>query len=171
MRGLWTHEAFAFDGHHVSFPTVAREPRCFQRPHVPIWIGGIGRHVTRRIVEFGTGWGAPIPWPIDKLARRVTQIKHGVAEAGRDPDALRFAAGLSFGPPDPAVLTAFGHVGSQVTPEWIAESAEAALALVDRYQRAGFTDLVVSTEWRSPDEYVDKLAWFSEHVLAHVDPT
>jgi probable F420-dependent oxidoreductase len=87
VRGLWTQGEFAFDGRHVSFPTVAREPRCFQRPHVPIWIGGEGRHVTRRIVESGTGWGAPIPWPIDKLARRVTQIEQEVAEAGSDPDA------------------------------------------------------------------------------------
>jgi hypothetical protein len=51
-------------------------------------------HVTRRIIEFGTGWGAPIPWPIDKFARNVTRIKEAAAEAGRDTEALRFAAGL-----------------------------------------------------------------------------
>jgi probable F420-dependent oxidoreductase len=106
MRGLWTQEEFAFDGRYVSFAKVAREPKCFQSPHVPIWIVGVGPHVTQRIIDFGTGWGAPIPWPIDKLARHVTRIKHAVAEAGRDPEALRFAAGLSFGPPDPAASAA-----------------------------------------------------------------
>jgi alkanesulfonate monooxygenase SsuD/methylene tetrahydromethanopterin reductase-like flavin-dependent oxidoreductase (luciferase family) len=42
MRGLWTREEFAFDGRYISFPKVARKPRCFQSPHVPIWIGGVG---------------------------------------------------------------------------------------------------------------------------------
>lgn len=179
MRGLWTHEEFAFEGRHVSFPKVARHPRCFQVPHVPIWIGGIGPRATQRIIEFGTGWGAPIPWPIDKLARQVGRIKRRIAEAGRDPESLRFAAGLSFGEPDRTALTAFSHVGSDVgseqpnpqrTTEWMAVSAADAIALVERYQRAGFTDLVVSTDWTTPEDYLDKLSWFDQHVIRQIEP-
>ena len=88
------------------------------------------------------GWGAPIPWPMAKLASQVTRIKQEVEAAGRDPESLSFAAGLSFGVPDPAI------------------------ELIGRYREAGITHLVVSTQWSTPEEYRDKLTWFAETVMA-----
>jgi hypothetical protein len=41
---------------------------------------------------------------------------------------------------------------------------------VERYRAAGFTDLVVSTEWRTPEDYLEKLGWFAHNVIEKVRP-
>jgi probable F420-dependent oxidoreductase len=165
MRVLWTEDEPEFHGKYVDFDKVALEPKCMQRPHIPILIGGVGAHARRRIVEFGDGWGAPIPWPMDRLTREISRINEAVASAGRSPEALQFSAGLSFGTPDATAAKAFAHVGSLGTMPG-APSAEETLDVIGRYHDAGVTDLIVSTDWSTPADYSDKLAWFSEHVIA-----
>ncbi|MCG5434292.1 TIGR03619 family F420-dependent LLM class oxidoreductase [Mycobacterium sp. MYCO198283] len=58
MVTLWTSDAPAFDGHHVSFRDVVFEPKPVQRPHLPVWIGGDADAALRRVARFGSGW-----WP------------------------------------------------------------------------------------------------------------
>jgi hypothetical protein len=105
---------------------------------------------------------------MDKLAREVVRIKDAVSAVGRDPETLQFCAGLSFGIPDATAAEAFGHVGSIASSETSPRSAEESIELVHRYREAGFTDLVVSTSWRTPDDYRDKLQWFAENVISNV---
>lgn len=168
MRALWTQDEPEFHGAYVDFDKVAFEPKCVQQPHVPILIGGVGQHARRRIVEFGDGWGAPTPWPIDRLMREIERIKQAVAAAGRDPDALQFSAGLSFGTPDATAARAFSHVGALGTVE-AAPSLEQTVERVGQYRQAGVTDLIVSTDWTTPDDYCDKLQWFATNVIG-ADP-
>ena len=56
---------------HVSFDKVCLEPRCVQRPHVPILMGGRGAHVRRRIAELGDGWEPLTPVPNEEVEREV----------------------------------------------------------------------------------------------------
>ena len=55
---LWTSDSPEFEGKYVSFKDVAFEPRCVQRPHLPIWYGGDAKAVLRRTARFASGW-----WP------------------------------------------------------------------------------------------------------------
>ena len=45
---LWTEENPEFEGKYVSFKDVAFEPKCVQKPHVPIWFCGDADAVLRR---------------------------------------------------------------------------------------------------------------------------
>ena len=165
MRTLWTETEAEFHGRYVDFDKVAMEPKCVQRPHVPIWVGGIGKHARRRIVEYGDGWGAPIPWPMDRLGREVERIKRDVAAAGRDPEMLSYAAGLTFGEIDATFREMASHVGSIPSGSALAPKADEAIDLVGQYADMGFTDVVVNTDWSTPADLSEKLGAFSEDVM------
>jgi probable F420-dependent oxidoreductase len=167
MRALWTEAEPEFHGQYVDFDKVVMEPKCVQQPHVPIWVGGIGKHARRRIVEYGDGWGAPIPWPMDRLGAEVVRIKRDVAAAGRDPESLSFAAGLTFGEIDADVRELAAHVGAAAEGSAYAATTEEAIELVGRYAEMGFTDLVVNTNWTAPTDFSEKLGAFSADVMRY----
>jgi probable F420-dependent oxidoreductase len=56
---LWTSDSPKFDGKYVSFSEVAFEPKPFQKPHLPIWIGGDAEPMLKRAARYGSGW---FPW-------------------------------------------------------------------------------------------------------------
>lgn len=55
---LWTREDPVFEGKYVSFRDVAFEPKPFQKPHLPIWMGGDADAVLKRTARYASGW-----WP------------------------------------------------------------------------------------------------------------
>ena len=167
MRTIWTNDVAEFHGDFVDFEQVSVKPKCFQQPTVRTLIGGIGKHTRRRIVEYGDGWGSPTPWPMDKLGREVERIRREVGEAGQDPDRLFFSAGLSFGEVDRSLADAFSHVGSIGTLE--RASSQETIDLIGRYQEMGFTDMVMSTNWNTPNDLVERLDQFGSEIMPHFD--
>src|SRR5262249_21197577 len=71
-------------------------PRCFQKPHPPIWAGGNSAAAIRRAVTHGDGW-SPFPasprtaaavdttaiTDVTMLAARIARYRELVAESGR----------------------------------------------------------------------------------------
>ncbi|WP_433602461.1 TIGR03619 family F420-dependent LLM class oxidoreductase [Nocardia sp. CA-135953] len=163
MITLWTQEEPTFAGKHVRFEPLTFEPKCVQRPHIPLWIAGSGRRPLRRLVEFGSGW-TPMVGDVPTLARQVAAAKDAVRAAGRDADALDFAFGISFGEPDRLVEKASEHVGES-NAERMAGSRDQIVDLVGRYQEAGFTYLSISSAWDKPSDLQRKLEWFAENVM------
>lgn len=47
VKGLWTAEAFTFNGEHYTIDGLASFPRPCQRPHPPIHLGGAGPRMLR----------------------------------------------------------------------------------------------------------------------------
>ncbi len=56
MKGLWTGDAFAFDGDFFKFPEVQMYPRPVRRPHTPILLGGYSDGVLKRVGQHCQGW-------------------------------------------------------------------------------------------------------------------
>jgi len=88
MVALWTQEEPAYQGQFVSFKEIRFEPKCVQRPHVPLLIGGSGEAALRRVIEFGSGWAPMLGSPeiIDTGIRRLGDL---CADVGRDTGDLR----------------------------------------------------------------------------------
>jgi probable F420-dependent oxidoreductase len=165
MNVLWTEDAPTFEGQHVSFSRLAFQPRCVQQPHVPLWIGGSGPRPMERVVELGDGW-APMSTDLDELRRGIVQIREAASWRGRDPSALSFASGITIGTPDPSSEQAARRVtGDVARNEPIPAEPGLVMDLIARYREIGITDLGVSFAWETPEEYVERLEWFSEHVL------
>jgi probable F420-dependent oxidoreductase len=95
MKELWTKTQSEFHGKYYDFPAVYSFPRPVQRPHPPVFLGGMAKNVFKRVVEYGDGW----------MPNRVTveQVKQGRATldeladtAGRDPNSIQVSV---FGQP------------------------------------------------------------------------
>ena len=56
MRRLWTEEVVDFNGKWVRFETMRMDPKPFQKPHIPIIVGGYADAALRRAVRYGAGW-------------------------------------------------------------------------------------------------------------------
>jgi probable F420-dependent oxidoreductase len=100
LKACWTETRPSFQGRYVSFGPSAVEPKCVQRPHLPLWIGGNGPRPERRVVEFGDGW-APLTGTFVERAAAIARIRDRAEAAGRDPDVLAFLGGLAVGSVDP----------------------------------------------------------------------
>src|SRR5215475_1612016 len=56
MKELWTEPQVTFDGEFWQLTGAAMEPKPFQKPFPPIWIGAAGPAALRRAVRVGNGF-------------------------------------------------------------------------------------------------------------------
>jgi probable F420-dependent oxidoreductase len=169
MRQLWTTERPSFQGQHVTFGPVKFSPKCFQQPHVPIWIAGSGKRPMRRLVEYGTGW-APMVGDMPTLTRDIALAKQQLATAGRSPDTVEFSFGLSYGDPDDAVGASLAHLGEGARTV-SASTVQQTIEQVCAYQAAGVTQLIVSTAWQTSGDLRRRLEWFADNVIRELPPS
>jgi probable F420-dependent oxidoreductase len=167
MKVLWTEERPSFAGAHVSLANLVFEPKCAQRPHVPIWVaGGSGRRSLDRLVELGDGW-MPMGGGLDaELEATVGRVKERAAERGRDPDAITFRYTIGIGRANAELASisksiAVGNaaaVGPSESPDEIAHD-------VARFAEAGFTELAINFSGESANEVMEQLDWFGTNVM------
>ena len=121
MKILWTEQEPHFEGRYEKFADIRCEPKPVQKPHPPIWIGGHSRAALRRTATIADGWYGHVLWRNpDALPREIQTIKALAEQAGRDPDALTYAA-----------------LAYEQTPEDV-------LRALPRYQQAGLEHVVLA---------------------------
>ena len=59
---IWSEAGVAAEGPGYEARAVTAEPRPWQRPHPPIWVGGNSGAAMRRAVRYAQGW-SPFPTP------------------------------------------------------------------------------------------------------------
>ena len=109
MKALWTQVESEHHGEYYDFPPVYSFPRSVQRPHPPVYLGGMARRVFRRVAEWGDGWMPNRVTPDDIRAGRA-RLNALAAESGRDPASINISV---FGQPaDRALLDALFAAGA-----------------------------------------------------------
>jgi probable F420-dependent oxidoreductase len=92
---LWNDDHITFHGQYYSFDDIAFSPKPFQKPRIPIWVGGEGKRAQRRAGQYGDAW---FPYFVritpNELAKRFDHVRLTAREAGRDPDRIVFACCL-----------------------------------------------------------------------------
>ena len=78
---LWTADSPHFEGKYVSFKDVAFEPKPFQKPHPPIWMGGDADPVLKRAARYASGWMPFLTKPED-IPAKIDFIKSQPAFGG-----------------------------------------------------------------------------------------
>jgi alkanesulfonate monooxygenase SsuD/methylene tetrahydromethanopterin reductase-like flavin-dependent oxidoreductase (luciferase family) len=71
LEGLWSGEAFEFEGRHYRFGLMTFRPTPVQRPRIPIWVVGA--------------------WPNERSVRRALRFD-GILPQTNDPDQIRALA-------------------------------------------------------------------------------
>ena len=107
MQALWRDDEASFAGDHVAFSPSWSWPKPTQRPGVPVLVGGgAGPKLFAHIAEYADGW---IPIGGAGLTEAIPRLREVVADAGRDPAALRI---VPFGSiPSPGKLDHFEAIG------------------------------------------------------------
>src|SRR5690349_18219655 len=79
IKALWTTEPAEYHGTYVDFDASYLRPKPVQSPHPPVLIGGDSDATVKRVIRHEAGWISN-PFPIDRLSRRIEQMRAG----GRD---------------------------------------------------------------------------------------
>ena len=130
MQALWRDDEAAYDGDHVRFSPSWSWPKPVQRPGVPVLVGGgAGPKLFAHVAAYADGW---IPIGGAGLGDAIPRLRQVVADAGRDPDALRI---VPFGSlPDQGKLDHFADVGvTECVFRVPSAPAAEVLPLLDRY--------------------------------------
>jgi probable F420-dependent oxidoreductase len=102
MKALWTEPEVDFDGRFWQLRGASMEPKPFQKPWPPIWIGGSHPNALRRAVRLGDGFiGAGSSTTAD-FVEHVRVVRAALAETGRDPGGFRIAKRVYLGIDDDA---------------------------------------------------------------------
>lgn len=161
MRGIWTTDDYAYEGHHFTAHGQTANPKPASPP--PIWIGGNSRRSRRRVAEYGDGW-RPFPAPrsiasttktpplesVEDLALMLDHLWQVVDEAGRDRADIDVSYGTGAG----------GHPGNDDF------DADARLEALDGLARLGVTWADVHIPGDSIDHAVEAIEQFGETVIA-----
>lgn len=94
IKTCWMDEASEYHGKYYDFPPVRCFPKPVQRPHPPIYLGGImfgdqwAKRVFTRIARYGNGW-LPVVQNVAQVVDGQQQLAEAAVAAGRDPATLR----------------------------------------------------------------------------------
>ena len=109
MKSLWTEVESEYHGNYYDFPAVYSFPRPTQRPHPPVYLGGMARNVFKRVVEWGDGWMPNRVTP-DDISTGRQRLNELASEAGRDPGSIIISV---FGQPaDRELVTSLLEAGA-----------------------------------------------------------
>jgi len=95
LKQLWSEEHITFHGKYYQVDDIAFNPKPYQKPRIPIWVGGEGKPAQRRAGQFGDAW---FPYFVrvtpQELLRRFNNVREEAKKAGRNPDEIHFACCL-----------------------------------------------------------------------------
>src|SRR5262249_57482084 len=80
-----------FHGQHYGFDDIAFSPKPYQKPRIPIWIGGEGKLAQRRAGRDGDAW---FPYFVRKTPKGLStpfeKVRRCAPEAGPNPAPIPF---------------------------------------------------------------------------------
>lgn len=85
MKEIWSNERAEYHGQFVDFDPLYSWPKPVQRPGPPVIVGGNGPKVLDRVLTYGDGWIPGIQHDMAGLAKRIEELQHRAATAGRPP--------------------------------------------------------------------------------------
>ncbi|MEX0806668.1 MAG: LLM class F420-dependent oxidoreductase [Candidatus Binatia bacterium] len=95
LKQLWTEEHITFHGKYYQVDDIAFNPKPYQKPRIPIWVGGEGKYAQRRAGQYGDAW---FPYFVrvtpKSLAARFDNVRREAEKARRDSGAISLACCL-----------------------------------------------------------------------------
>lgn len=89
LKSLWTEYRTTLQGRYYTITDAVCEPKPVQKPHIPLWIGGMGERLTLRVVaESADGWNTFLMPRVDYI-RKLDVLAARCKDVGRDPGDIR----------------------------------------------------------------------------------
>lgn len=102
MKALWSQPKADFNGRFWQLEGASMEPKPFQKPAPPVWIGANHPNSLRRAVRLGDGFIGAGSSTTAQFVEHVQIVRAALAETGRDPGSFRIAKRVYLGVDDDA---------------------------------------------------------------------
>ena len=158
---LWTNDDPTFEGKYVNFSNITFLPKPVQKPYPPIWIGGQSKPAIRRAAQIGDAWhpvGAIPAAPLEpeELAENLVLLRDYAEKAGRDPSKIQVSVKAPL----------YDANSSGDIRRRFSGSADEVRQDVQTYADVGVTHLIFDFRTADPNQTEDRMARFSEEVMA-----
>ena len=158
---LWTSDNPTFEGKYVNFSDITFLPKPVQKPHPPIWIGGQSKPAIRRAAQIGDAWhpvGAIPAAPLEpeELAENLALLHNYAEKAGRDPSQIQVSVKAPL----------YDSNNSDGSRRRFTGSPDEVRQDVQTYADVGVTHLIFDFRTADPHQTEDRMAQFSEEVMA-----
>jgi len=172
IKKLWTENHVSYLGKHFQLKDATLEPKPFQKPHPPIWIGGNSLAIKGVVAEVGDGWIPVLPMA-KQIAKGLMEIQDGMKQFGRDPESLQVAYGgsgcVAIAENEELVkklaeplVRSMGKPLEELT--CLVGTPEQCVQKIEQYQRAG-AQKIVGGFYDFPS--LDGMRLFAKEVFAH----
>src|SRR5207248_3353658 len=91
IQACWSEPRITFTGRFWQLDGATMEPKPFQKPSPPLWIGGSHPAAVRRALHYGTGFFGAGSSTTAQFAQQVQVLRAAMAEAQRDPATFQIA--------------------------------------------------------------------------------
>ncbi len=92
VEKLWGEDRPRFEGRFFQFDNVAFYPKPYQKPRVPIWVGGESAPAQRRAARYGDAWFSYfVRITPQELAAKFANVRRLAKDAGRDPNEVHLS--------------------------------------------------------------------------------
>lgn len=91
MQAAWTDERVDFEGRFWTASNVAMEPKPYQKPYPPIWLGGSHPDALRRAVRLAGGFMGAGSTTTSDFLQQARTVRAELNRTGRDPAGFRIA--------------------------------------------------------------------------------
>ena len=139
FKAMWTEREPRFDGEFFHIADAGAEPKPLQKPHPPIWVGGVSPAALRRVIALGDGWHAMSSKSPAEVAASVAELKRLAASAGR------------------AWSTIEVSMRFEMTEAVLAEGIQAVIDRLGEYGRAGVGHVAVVFRRDDPKRMLELL--------------
>jgi alkanesulfonate monooxygenase SsuD/methylene tetrahydromethanopterin reductase-like flavin-dependent oxidoreductase (luciferase family) len=80
MKACWTEPEITFAGEFWTLDGAAMEPKPYQKPHPPLWVGGSHPNAVRRAVRLGTGFFGAGSQTTEQFTGQVRILREAVGD-------------------------------------------------------------------------------------------
>jgi probable F420-dependent oxidoreductase len=91
MKTCWTESHITFSGRFWQLDDAAMEPKPFQKPYPPLWIGGNHPAAVRRALRYGDGFFGAGSSTTVQFAQQVQVLRAAQAESKQDTSNFQIA--------------------------------------------------------------------------------
>ena len=91
MKACWTEPRITFEGRFWQIDGASMEPKPFQKPHPPLWIGGNHPQAVRRALRYGNGFFGAGSSTTAQFAQQVQVLRAAMAESAQDSTTFQIA--------------------------------------------------------------------------------
>ncbi len=91
MKACWTEPRITFAGRFWQLDGAVMEPKPFQKPYPPLWIGGSHPAAVRRALRYGNGFFGAGSSTTAQFAQQVQVLRAALAESQQDPSTFPIA--------------------------------------------------------------------------------